>query len=65
VVSGYDSAFKVDGTPLTEGYISLQSESHPVEFRKVRLLNLKGCKDPKAKNYRSYYVAAENGSCKY
>jgi hypothetical protein len=29
-----------DGTPLKEGYIALQSESHPVEFRKVELLNL-------------------------
>jgi hypothetical protein len=28
------------GTPLTEGYIALQSESHPVEFRKVEILNL-------------------------
>jgi len=29
-----------DGTPLKEGYIALQGESHPVEFRKVELLNL-------------------------
>lgn len=28
------------GQPLTEGYIALQSESHPVEFRKVVLFNL-------------------------
>jgi len=34
--------------PLTEGYIALQGESHPTEFRKVELLNLKGCMDPKA-----------------
>jgi hypothetical protein len=25
---------------LKEGYISLQSESHPIEFRKVELFNL-------------------------
>jgi hypothetical protein len=29
-----------DGIPLTEGRIALQSESHPVEFRKVELLDL-------------------------
>jgi len=29
-----------EGTPLKSGYISLQAESHPVEFRKVELLNL-------------------------
>jgi hypothetical protein len=29
------------GTPLKEGYIALQSESHPVEFRKVEILKIK------------------------
>jgi len=31
-----------DGTPLSEGYIALQAESHPIEFRKVELLDLSG-----------------------
>ncbi|MBO0951813.1 3-keto-disaccharide hydrolase [Fibrella forsythiae] len=39
-VSNFDPAVKKDGQPLKEGYISLQSESHPVEFRKVSLFNL-------------------------
>lgn len=65
VVNDFDASQKVDGTPLTEGYISLQSESHPVEFRTVKLLNLKGCMDPRATNYKSYYVAADNSLCKY
>ena len=39
-VINYDPAVKKDGQPLKEGYISLQSESHPVEFRKVELFNL-------------------------
>jgi Domain of Unknown Function (DUF1080) len=39
-VSNYDPAVKKDGMLLQEGYISLQSESHPVEFRKVELINL-------------------------
>lgn len=30
-----------DGTLLSEGYIGLQAESHPAEFRKVELLRLK------------------------
>ncbi len=29
-----------EGTPLTSGYIALQAESHPFEFRKVELLDL-------------------------
>jgi hypothetical protein len=38
-----------DGALIKEGYISLQSESHPVEFRKVELFNLEPyINDPKA-----------------
>ena len=33
------------GTPLKEGYIALQAESAPVQFRKVALLNLEQYKD--------------------
>lgn len=39
-VSHHDPSVKKDGTLLSEGWISLQSESHPVEFRKVELLKL-------------------------
>ena len=39
-VINYDESVKKDGMLLHEGYIALQSESHPVEFRKVELLNL-------------------------
>jgi hypothetical protein len=39
-VLDHDPMVKVDGQLLESGYISLQSESHPVEFRKVELLNL-------------------------
>jgi hypothetical protein len=39
-VSDHIPAVKIDGQPLKEGYISLQSESHPVEFRTVKLFNL-------------------------
>ncbi|MFN7920788.1 MAG: DUF1080 domain-containing protein [Bryobacteraceae bacterium] len=64
-VSNFDPAVKRDGELLTEGSISLQSESHPIEFRKVELLNLVGCMDPKAKNFKSYYVKADNSKCKH
>ncbi|HBY59536.1 MAG TPA: DUF1080 domain-containing protein [Solibacterales bacterium] len=39
-VANFDPAAKKDGTLLTEGYISLQSESHPIEFRKVEIMEL-------------------------
>ena len=64
-VSHFDPAVKKDGTPLGEGYIALQGESHPTEFRKVEILNLSGCMDPKASNYKTYYVHREDGTCTY
>lgn len=65
VVNNYHDWAKVDDTLLTGGSISLQSESHPVQFRKVELLNLAGCMDPNAKNYKSYYLKADNNKCEY
>ena len=65
VVNGFDPAAKPDGMALTEGTISLQSESHPIQFRKVELLNLKGCMDPKAVNYKKYFVKNDPGACRY
>lgn len=54
-----------DGQPLKEGYIALQAESHPIDFKNVELLDLCGCMDKKAKNYKSYYVKADNSKCEY
>ncbi len=54
-----------DGELLNEGYIALQAESHPTEFRKVELLNLVGCMDKKAKNFKPYFVKADSTQCKY
>jgi hypothetical protein len=59
-VNNYDPEVKKDGTLLGEGHISQQSEGHPVEFRRVELLNLVGCMDQKASNYKSYFVKADN-----
>jgi hypothetical protein len=40
VVNGADPKIKVDGTPLKTGYIALQSEGQPVDFRNIQILNL-------------------------
>lgn len=40
VVAGFDPAAKRDGTLLTGGYIALQSESHPVQFRRILVREL-------------------------
>jgi hypothetical protein len=62
-VAGHDPAMKPDGEPIGEGYISLQSESHPVQFRRVELLNLKGCMDRRSPAYRDYYVEPDPAAC--
>jgi len=41
VVLGYDSAIWQSGKPLTSGFIALQSEGQPIDFRKVELRILK------------------------
>jgi hypothetical protein len=60
----FDPTVKKDGAPLAEGYIALQAESHPTEFRKVEVLNLSGCMNPKAANYKSYYVHRDDSQCR-
>jgi hypothetical protein len=64
VVSHFDPAVKQDGKPLTAGYIALQSESHPIDFRKVEILNLVGCMDRNASNYKSYYLRSDPSKCR-
>jgi hypothetical protein len=64
-VSPADPKVKVDGTPLTGGYIAIQAESGPTEFRKIELLNLEGCTDPKASNYKAYFVKSNSRLCRY
>lgn len=54
-----------EGSILTEGYIALQAESHPIDFKNIKLLNLCGCKDPKAKNYKAYFLKDDRSKCKY
>lgn len=39
-VANFDPRAKEDGKRLTSGYIALQSESHPIEFRTVKLFDL-------------------------
>ena len=65
VVESKDAWIAQAGEILTKGYISLQAESHPIDFKNIQLLDLCGCKDPKAKNYKSYFVKADNQQCVY
>jgi len=64
-VSGHDPAVKEDGKLLSMGFIALQAETAPIDFRRVEVLELVGCTDPAARNYKSYYLMSDNESCIY
>jgi hypothetical protein len=65
VVEGYDRKMKLDGQLLKEGFIALQSEGQPIDFRNIKIKNLKGCMDPKAKNYKEYFIKSDDDACIY
>ncbi|MEM7501186.1 MAG: DUF1080 domain-containing protein [Pseudomonadota bacterium] len=65
VVSGHRPEMKPEGEPLLGGFIALQSESHPIQFRRVSLLNLKGCTDPDARNFKTYFIQSDPESCRF
>lgn len=63
-VAPVDPAVKIDGTPMASGFISIQAETAPTDFRKIELLDLEGCMDPTAANYKSYYVKSNPDACR-
>jgi hypothetical protein len=64
VANGFNPAVKVDGTKLASGFIGLQAESQPVEFRNIRLLNLSGCTDRRSPAFRAHFVHADPATCR-
>nr|WP_186758739.1 DUF1080 domain-containing protein [Echinicola salinicaeni] len=48
-VDNFDPSVKKDGQLIKEGFISLQSESHPIDFRTVELFDLAPYMDDHAK----------------
>lgn len=69
VVGGYlqglDTTAFPKGTSLSSGYIAIQAESHGIVFKDIELLDLCGCMDKGAKNYKSYFVKSKPSACIY
>ncbi len=63
VVNRFENSQKPDGKLLKEGFIALQSEGQPIDFRKVELLNLEGCMDPTSSKYKKYFVKHKSSVC--
>lgn len=53
------------GQRISGGYFALQAESHPTDIRSVRVLNLEGCMDESATNYKNYFEKHDPYSCEY
>jgi hypothetical protein len=64
VVNRFDPDQKTDGKMLQSGFIALQSEGQPIDFRNIKLLNLEGCMNPASKTYKSYYLKNKAADCK-
>lgn len=64
VANNFDPKIKQDGKLLSEGFIALQSEGQPVDFKNIEILDLEGCMDPNSKFYRSYYIKSNPSKCK-
>lgn len=65
VVMEYSRPQLNDGQRISGGYFALQGESHPIDIRSVKILNLEGCMDEQANNYKSYFVKNDPYSCEY
>lgn len=50
VVEGFDPKKKKDGQLLNEGFIALQSEGQPIDFRDIKIRNLEGRMASKTEN---------------
>lgn len=53
-----------DGTPMKDGYISIQAEGTPTLFRKLEVLDLVGCMQNGNPAYRSYFVKDDPAACR-
>lgn len=65
VVIEYTRPQLEQGQRISGGYFALQAESHPTDIRSVRVLNLEGCMDEEANNYKSYFVKDDPQDCRY
>lgn len=53
----------VDNERLTQGYITIQAETHPYRFRSIDVMNLVGCMTSSSPAYKSYYVRHDPAAC--
>lgn len=65
IVMEYSKPQLDGGQKISGGYFALQGESHPTDIRSVKVLNLEGCMDENASNFKNYYIKDDPYSCNY
>lgn len=65
VVMEYTKPQLDNGQRISGGHFALQGESHPTDIRSVKVLNLEGCMDESASNYKDYFIQHDEAHCKY
>jgi hypothetical protein len=65
LVNNYEKLYYQEGALINKGHIALQSEGQEMDFKDIKILNLEGCMDKKAKNYKAYYLKNTPESCIY
>lgn len=53
----------VNNERITEGYITIQAETHPYKFRAIDVVNLVGCMTQGNANYKAYFVRHDASAC--
>ena len=57
VANRFDPKIKIDGKPLKDGFIALQSEGQEIDFKNIKLLNLEDYRKlPNSKVYKQYFA---------
>ncbi len=52
-----------NGTPLKDGYLSVQAEGTSTQFKELSILDLEGCMDKSKPAYRSFFVKSNPADC--
>lgn len=64
---GPDTMLPLQDFPISiefgAGFIALQSEGHPVQFRRIELLDLVGCMTAENARYAAHYVQHDPARC--
>jgi len=63
LVMEYSSPQLDNGQRVSGGYFALQGESHPIDIRLVRILNLEGCMNDTDPNFKDYLVQHNPDDC--